>query len=201
MRTTALLLLLSAAAVSQSVTFGIKGGIPFIDPAGPTADSSKLAAGGSVEVRLPAGFAVEASAVYRRINQTYFYLPSPGVIPFGVFNQAKGNSWEFPVIGKYYFRPRHTRWQPYLGAGWALRTIGYTFDGVSMSLPDTGGIHAQPFHYHYRPGGANGAVAAAGVRIPSGRFAFTPELRFTHWQAQGMAYRRNDPGLYLGFTF
>lgn len=201
MRLPVFLLFFAGSLTAQPLTVGLKFGAPFIDANGPGGNSPKIAAGASIEVALPARFAVELSAIHRRTDQPVLYLPSPGQFSTGVFDQTRGSSWEFPLLGKYYFRSRTTHWQPFLGAGAAFRTIGYRMQGATLSLPDTGGIKASGFDVDNRPDPAFGGVLAAGVRFRSGRFAITPEFRVTRWGEQGLTVRRNDPGLYVGFTF
>jgi hypothetical protein len=133
MRLAALFLLLAAALAAQPLTVGLKAGVPFIDPNGSNGNSPKIAAGASIELALPARCAIELSAIHRRTDQTFFSLPSPGAFSNGVLNQIRGSSWEFPLLAKYYFGPRTTRWQPFLGAGAAVRTIGYQLQGATLS--------------------------------------------------------------------
>ena len=114
----ALLLLAAGAAAAQPLTFGVKAGVPFIDPYGPPGESLPFSGGGSVELRLPARFGIEASALYRRIGQSYSYTLLPGGDAPRYSTRFRGNSWEFPMIGKYYFRPRNAAWQPFVGAAW-----------------------------------------------------------------------------------
>src|SRR5690348_6482319 len=73
MRIPVLILLGAAAVAAQPLTFGVKAGVPFIDPFGPNGESRPFSGGAFVEVRLPAGFAIEASAVYRRVGVSYAY--------------------------------------------------------------------------------------------------------------------------------
>ena len=68
-----LLALLAIPLSAQPVSVGVKVGVPFTDPIGRNGESRPYTIGPTVEVRLPAGFAVEASALYRRLGQTYTY--------------------------------------------------------------------------------------------------------------------------------
>jgi len=169
MRTLVLLLALAAAASAQLLTFGAKVGVPFIDPAGVAGQSRNYTVGPAIEIHLPAGFAIEGSALYRRLGYSYLFLPQTGLYSSpGVSNRVRGNSWEFPVVVKYYFRPRESRWQPFLGTGWALRTIGYTYDGAVTTFTDWGQT-STPFHTHQRSDLGVGALLAAGVRLRAGK--------------------------------
>ena len=59
----------------------VKTGVGFGDPLGGGRESSPFLIGPTVEVRLPASFAIEASALYRRLGYTYsfHFTPEPGV--------------------------------------------------------------------------------------------------------------------------
>ena len=193
----------SAASAQPLLTFGGKVGW-VSSGSGPGAESKPYGIGPAVEVRLPAGFAIEGSAIYRRLGQSsaFSYFP-PGVgftTALGsVTSRMRGNSWEFPLIGKYYFHRRST-WQPYIGTGWALRTIGYDYRGNVRTSTDTGDT-TMPFNSNFRSSLGVGATGVVGIRLRIGRFALTPEIRYTHWGEQTNLTQRNVGGAYLGFTF
>src|SRR5262245_61142180 len=128
MRPLIILLTIFGGAFGQPVSVGVKGAVQIADnPLAGHDDSRRGLVGPSVEVRLPAGFAVEADALYRRVGYSYSYSllgPTAGFYSARV----RGNSWEFPVLGKYYFQRRLKGWQPFAGTGWALRTVQYHTD-------------------------------------------------------------------------
>src|SRR3954447_13630989 len=107
------LALLTVPLCAQNVSIGGKIGVPFADPMGRYGESRPYTFGPTVEVRLPAGFAIEGSALYRRLGSTAALNCGPAASSH-IVNRARGNAWEFPVIGKYYFREHRERWQPYL---------------------------------------------------------------------------------------
>jgi outer membrane protein W len=168
---------------------------------GPSSESRPYAVGPSVEFRLPAGFAVEASAIYHRIGQTYWFnyssqFDTPGL----VINRTRGNSWELPVIGKYYFRPHKSFWAPFLGAGLSFRTVG--FERIESTTTGTNLIsQTSTLHQESTSGLKTGATASGGVRLRVGRFAISPEVRYTRWGSQGILNNKNEAGLFLGFGF
>ena len=142
------LVVLAAPLCAQSISIGGKIGVPFADPTGRYGESRPYIFGPTVEVRLPAGFAIEASALYRRLGRTDSYNYGPDGAT-NITNRARGNAWAFPVIGKYYFRERRERWQPYLGTGWSLQTVGWHHQG---STTKTGGAPVVgPFEADIRP--------------------------------------------------
>src|SRR5689334_12254026 len=112
MRVHFVLVLIPAILGAQSFSVGAKIGAETIAN---RSESRPYAVGPTVELRWPGGFAIEAGALYRRLGatQAYTYSPSPDSSAY-LFNRIRGNSWEFPVVGKYYFRHRSSV-QPFLG--------------------------------------------------------------------------------------
>ncbi len=198
------LVFLAAPLFAQPVTFGGKIGVPFTDPMGPYGESRPVTFGPSVEVRLPAGFAIEASALYRRIGRTVAYNAFPPDFPTSLINRIRGNSWEWPLIGKYYFRERRERWQPYLGTGWSLQTVGWHYQGSTSTTNSAGSPTVVPFDTHQRSQLNVGASVVTGIRVRAGRMSLLPEIRYTRWGSQMPGFapnRKNDAGVYLGLRF
>lgn len=204
-----LLALLAVPIYAQTVSVGVKVGVPFNDPTGAYGESRPYTFGPTVEVRLPAGFAVEGSALYRRLGRTttYSYLSGENLLTSDALtsynNRARGNAWDFSLLPKYYFGNRHARWQPFLGTGWTLRTVSGTMKG-SSTVSGPSGTTTTPFDVHGRSPLAVGATVAAGVRIRTGRISWVPELRYTRWGRQESPYGpnpRNEGGFYLGIRF
>jgi hypothetical protein len=201
-------LVINQVASAQLVSIGAKAGIPFVDQNQGGEESRRYIVGPSVEVRLPAGFAIEVDALYRRIGNSHsFSFPdnvTPPALPWPTFyiDRERGNYWEFPVLGKYYFRPRTTAWQPFFGTGWALRTAGF-HDDISQTVIDANGSsHSSSFSLQSRSDLGVGAVFAAGVRLRVGRLAVLPEVRYTYWGSSiGSDLRRNEAGVLLGVAF
>ena len=139
-------------ASAQLVSIGVKGGVPFLDTNEHGDESRPYIIGPSVEIRLPAGFAIEVDALYRRIGDTLGFNASSigaglNVIPSTSFyiDRQRGNDWEFPFLGKYYFRPRTAGWQPFLSTGWALRTVSFHQDISETVIDATGNFSFQLF--------------------------------------------------------
>jgi hypothetical protein len=200
-------------ASAQLVSFGAKAGVPFLDATQGSEESPHYIVGPSVEFRLPAGFVVEVDALYRRIGDTArfgifgtFIGPGPSLVQLATqdsfIDRQRGNYWEFPVLGKYYFRPKTTAWQPFVGTGWALRTVGFT-EAISETMIDANGnSHLNSFHNKFRSDVGAGAVFAAGVRFHAGRVAVIPEIRYTYWGSSASSgLRKNEGGAFLGFSF
>lgn len=116
----ALVLSISCAA-AQGLGIGVKGGVPFSDVFKATGETGLLATeishistqrfilGPMVEIRLPFGLGVEFDALYKRFDQT------GESIHVGSTVIKTGNSWEFPLLGKY--RIGRSFAKPYVEAG------------------------------------------------------------------------------------
>jgi hypothetical protein len=194
------LILLAVPLYAQSISVGGKIGVPFNDPLG-RAESRFYLVGPTVELQLPAGFAIEGSALYRRLGHSVALGYVASETPRLYQSRQRGNSWEFPVVGKYYFRDRERRWQPFLGTGWTLRTIGWSYEGTTTTTQPTGDHTIAPFKIDDRSGLNVGATATAGVRIRVGRFSLLPEVRYTRWGGRDGTFRPNEGGVFLGFRF
>jgi hypothetical protein len=188
----ALVLTATGSASAQLVSVGALGGIRLTDGFDYDDESRIYDVGGSVEVRLPDRFAVEVDALYQRIGYSYEYFAGPPTISSGatlisataVAFRERGNLWEFPLLGKYYFRPRAAAWQPFVGAGFALRTASLHSDTSD-----------------FRSSLQTGAAIAAGIRFKLGPIALLPQVRYTYWGNYTQSITKNEVTLLLGVTF
>ncbi|MBI2680789.1 MAG: outer membrane beta-barrel protein [Candidatus Solibacter usitatus] len=207
-----LILMGVCGASAQVVSLGVKGGIRFTDASGGQDESRPYIVGPSIEFRLPAHFAIEIDALYQRLGNTAQYhffsgITSPGnngpfPYPVAAIYRVRANSWEFPVLGKYYLRPRTAAWQPFIGTGWALRTSGVHTSGSVTTVDSAGAKSTSSYHSHYQSGVDVGAVFAAGVKYRVGRVAFAPEARYTRWGGSDSTFnRKNEAAVLLGITF
>jgi hypothetical protein len=195
-------------ASAQLVSIGAKAGIPFLEQNRGGDESRPYIVGPSIEFRLPAGFAIEVDALYRRVGNTIAFTFGGNVTPLtapfiaSYIDRQRGNYWEFPMLGKYYFRPRTTAWQPFVGTGWAFRTVGFHED-ISQTVVDVNGnSHTDSFGNHHRSDLGVGAVFAAGVRFRAGRVAVIPEMRYTYWGSTAQfELRRNEAAGLVGIAF
>ena|SRR5690349_4853964 len=161
-------LLVSCLAFGQHlVSVGIKGGVPLSDIVsdktftsvdGVThvfSDSKNYVIGPTVELKLPAGFAIEADALYRPLNvttQTTVIPRSPTLLSVDVL------SMEFPILAKYHFL--HTPVvKPYAEAGPIFRYIGSGASYLSNK----------------------GFALGVGVDFKLLLVRITPELRYSRW--------------------
>ncbi|MBL8235951.1 MAG: outer membrane beta-barrel protein [Bryobacterales bacterium] len=168
---------------AQPVQFGVKGGVSLTEPTRYTSpESRRYTLGPTVEFQLPRQFAIETGFLYKRVGTGFdFQFPD-----YKASQRSRGNSFEIPVVGKYYFRPP-SKWTPYLGLGVAMRRTWQSTEGTSTS--SLGGSGQFRFS-SVSPWGA-GAVGAAGLRFQYRRWKFSPEFRYTRWSQEGLPIQRN----------
>jgi hypothetical protein len=186
-----------SSAFAQEISVGALGGIRPTDIFGYGDQSRWYEVGGSFEIRLPAQFAIEADALYQRIGQSGTFIdfaPSSSVF----ISRERGNSWEFPLYIKHYFRPSSESWQPFVGTGFAFRTVsGHVDDSFfNIPLPANG-----KFRSDFRSPLDVGATVAAGVRFHYGPASFLPQVRYTRWSNEAGQINANEVTLLLGVAF
>ena len=191
-------------ASAQLVSFGVKGGLSLTDPTFTNYHSPRYIVGPSIEFRLPAHFAVEIAALYNHTSTTSAFTISPGPSA-GTSNNylttTKGNSWQLPILGKYYFGSEQSKWRPYVGTGYAFGSTWYHQKGTTTMLSGTTVTGTTPIDSSYRSNTSVGALVAAGLRYKKGRFAILPEVRYTYWGANSYPIRQNAAAFLLGFQF
>jgi hypothetical protein len=192
----ALVLLAAGAACAQLVSVGALGGVRLTDGYDFDDNSRIYDVGGSVEFRLPAGFAVEADALYQRVGYSYESISINGSLAFGNAFRERANLWEFPLLGKYYFRSSGAAWRPFLGAGFAFRT-GSLHDNVTdfSTTPFT------LFHGDSRFNVQTGAEVVGGIRFRLGPINLLPQARYTYWGDSTQRLSKNEATLLLGVSF
>lgn len=149
-----------------------------------------LTIGGMASLNLPAGFAIEGNALYKRLG---FRVDSSAFIG-GRAIDSRFNSWEFPILLKSYPLGRNPLFQPFLSAGLNIRATSGELLGLGRNRETTSGL-----------------ILAAGVRNGPGRIKVAPEIRYTRWADRppalagpGGTFARlnaNQLELMLGLTF
>ncbi len=163
---------------AQMVSVGVKAGVPL------TADIEgsygfhgglkRYVVGPAFELRLPHSFAAEVDALYRRTG----YDAVVGGLQSVAFERVRANSWEFPLLGKYYFR-RSAAWQPFVGTGFAFRTIEIDQQGTILSPAPL--LSPSPFSGSFREALNAGATVTAGLRLHYSKITILPQIRYTRW--------------------
>jgi|SRR5689334_6051026 hypothetical protein len=194
------IILLAFIAVPAFAQFGIgiKAGLPLTDAVDVVNNPSlgntverKYIVGPQVELRLPAGFAVELDALYSN-----FQITRPG----STLSNLSGNSWEFPLLLKKRFGGAIVRPFVDIGASFrhlgGLKNIGNFIVGTAPSDP-------------VQDRNNTGFVIGGGLELKLLFIRISPELRFTRWGtenfAQGVtnAFKTNksQAQVLVGFSF
>lgn len=178
-RLLALFLFPVALAFSASLfSFGIKGGVPFNDAFKAATEqnihyltnSTRYTLGPTVDLHLPAGFAIEADLLYRRLHYT---------ATTDTFSRlTTANAWDLPLLLKYHFAPGPIR--PYVSAGATFRGLTNITDRISGFA--TGSDLKDRFN--------TGFTVSGGVQLVH---HISGELRYTRW---GWANFRSLSGLF-----
>jgi opacity protein-like surface antigen len=199
------LLLGVASAFAQPFSFGVKAGVPLTDFLAAarsqsfsfSANAHRYIAGVTAELRLTAGFAIEADVLYRRLN----YEGSST----SVSSRTTGNAWEFPLLAKYRFGGKLAR--PYVDAGLAWDTLGGVSQTISTVLPTrTTTTTSNPAEL--KKSTTTGFVMGVGVDIKALLIHLSPEIRYTRWGSQhfidpsGLLHSNQSQAEFLlGITF
>jgi hypothetical protein len=195
-----LALAVGAPALPQAFRFGLKAGVPLtayfetgraasrVSSAEYSAATRRYTVGLSVERPFAGPLGFEFDALYRRmgyVGTVSFFSGPSGLLTTSVFD-AKGQSWDFPLLAKYRFG-RVLR--PYLTAGPVLRYIGpirargevIVENLITRAVTRTPLDTAEPSDLRKRfyPG----LAAAGGVEFGLRRIRFLPEIRCTRWTA------------------
>lgn len=169
---------------------GMKVGAPLNDLVDAQEDRTiPLTVGAMAVLNLPAGFAIEGNALYKRLG----FRVGSGNFPGGSVVDGRFSSWEFPLLLRSYPLGRNPLFQPFLSAGLNVRTTSPEFL-LGRTRQTTAGL-----------------VLAAGVRNGPGRVKLAPEIRYTRWgneaavfTGSGGALARLNPNqleVMLGLTF
>jgi opacity protein-like surface antigen len=207
MRPLCLLILIAAPAFSGPLGFGLKAGIPMTDFTNAvssgrfdyTSKTQRYIVGPTVELRLPAGFGIEADALYRRFSYNSVITGT------GVTSSTSGNAWEFPILAKYRFPTPIAR--PFIAGGIAWDTLQGLTQDVRTALANTGVISTStPAELNHKT--TTGFVLGFGVDVHALIIHISPEIRYTRWGAQhfldqngGFHSSQNQAEFLVGITF
>lgn len=186
------LTLLPPAAYSQSVSVGIKAGVPITNPytlqqipdGGDQAHTSRYTVGPTVELHLPFRFSIEADALWRHNS-----FSTIG----GHYSQdlsSSVNEWQIPLLAKYELIGGPFR--PFVDGGVVYRHVSNTASGVpAPSHPNTAGVSL-----------------GGGITLKFGPLRISPEIRYTRWTKPAFAdfyipvsSVENQADFLLGITF
>jgi hypothetical protein len=196
-------------AFGQPVSVGVRGGWQLIDwykalNAGPsgvgTDESSKGAVGPFVSLKLPARLALQVEGLRRG----YGFNRAAGRLGFFNTHDEAGTSWDIPAL--LIWRPPYQEngWQPYVGAGPALRYVNADWVEVSRrpQLFPTDPPASETRTTGHRSSSKGGVVATAGMERRFGPIVVSTELRYARWTAAtllgDMVPNRNQVSVLFG---
>jgi hypothetical protein len=205
------ILFLPSAARAQSLSVGVKGGVPLTDAFdgsfGVRSEAKRYTVGPTIELGLPLSLAVEVSALYRRTG----YSASDTNAGSAFLTQVRANAWEFPILGKLYLPGDFLPVRPFVEAGYVART----FTGVSAvaSSLGPGVITLTPLNTSALLGEnpTHGIALGGGLRLKAGGLKISPEIRYTRWTGRPFETRgsrgffvqpvENQADFFLGLRF
>jgi hypothetical protein len=175
-----LLTLLAVPAGAQSISVGVRGGVPLSDAfeAVPGALSfrnlpHRWTAGPTIEVRLPFSLGVTFDALYSRVE--YERVDGTG--------RESGGQWDFPLMLRYRAGVGPVR--PFVAGGGSFNAI------TDVTAPTSN---------------AAGVVLGTGVEVKIPFVRITPEIRYTRrfsdqLELDGLRSNRNQFLFLTGITF
>ncbi|MGJ5815236.1 outer membrane beta-barrel protein [Paludibaculum fermentans] len=199
-----LVFLLLPAAWGQVATFGVKGGVPFGQPADDfdhlKINSEHWTVGPTVEFHLPARFSLELGALYSGYNVRYdtnISLVSPVPLPyFRLVGHGDTKAWDFPAAIKYRFRTQGVT--PFVLGG-----VNYRRESTDVRVTCTaedGGHCGSSIAYTDRYSTSQdrvGPTFGGGLEWRFGRLRAAPEFRYTRLNRTGA----NQFNLLFGLSF
>jgi hypothetical protein len=172
---------------AQPLSFGVKAGVPFNDAVegsfGLHSEERRYTIGPTVELRLPFSFAAEVSALYKRTG----YSTTDSAFGVTTNTRVRANSWEFPILLKYYVPGSELPLKPFIEGGYVVRRL-FGVDGVASSfgVDSIAGISVNNTltlnnSFLTRDNPTSGVTAGGGLRISLGPLRLSPEVRYTRW--------------------
>ena len=177
---------------AQSIGIGIKAGVPLTDVLKPGAitraqvDTTRLAIGPVLEVRLPFGLGIEVGAMYKRFKQT----GQTGPRDLTVIDQT-GQSWEFPVLGKVRLPGVGVR--PYVEGGFSYNRLSDVVKPFQTAISNPKDLVVAV--------GRPGFVVGGGIEIGSGKLRLAPGLRWTRYNTSTIIPSVNSIDFLVGLMF
>lgn len=141
-------------------------------------EAKRYAVGPVLEISLPASFAAEFSALYRRAGFTSQYMASIQ----NVTTRVRANSWEFPMVFKYYLGGRSAVARPFVSGGYVLRFLSNA-QQVTYTSPLPGFPPPPIYHGGYRldSNPSQGLAIGGGLSFKAWRIHIAPGIRYTRW--------------------
>jgi hypothetical protein len=196
---------------AQSLSFGVKGGVPLTDAFSAfrgdrvsyASVTRRYTVGPTAEMSLPLlGLRLETDALYRRIGWNGSGIATALFEPFQ--STARFGAWDFDALLKHRIGGAGIR--PYVGAGEAFRRLfttrtNYVFPGPPPRFL-TEQMTAELKHKNIA-----GIVLSGGIEL-GGSVRVAPEVRYTRWLMNNiyesypsLSTQTNQAEILVSFTF
>jgi hypothetical protein len=199
-------------AFSQSVSFGVKGGVPLTD-AFSTSKGERVSyasvtrrytVGPTAEIGLPLlGLRLEVDALYRRIGWNGSGIATPLFEAFQ--STSRFGAWNFDALLKR--RIGVAGVHPYVGAGASFRRLFTTRTNYVFPGPPPRSITEQ-MTVELNHKNIAGLVLSGGIELGGGALRLAPELRYTRWlmnnvydNLPNLSTQANQAEILVSFTF
>ncbi|MBM3726462.1 MAG: hypothetical protein FJW40_13670 [Acidobacteria bacterium] len=189
-----------AAACSAYGQFsgGLIGGVGLSEPVtGFKAKSNNYIVGGTTEIGLPAGLAIEGDLLFKRLGSVFYSAGGTGPV-----REAKAYAVDVPILGKLYLGRHLLLARPYVAGGITLRRLFGTSE--SSGAPPTFSIRPLPSFVFRRADVSEtfrGTTFAAGIRINALVLKISPEIRITKWGDQGLPINTKQAEFLVSLRF
>ena len=198
---------LPALSQAPHLSFGAVGGVRLSGgaPAGYHDESPRYTLGPTFEVSFGEHLAVESSALYKRFGSSTLFALSPQSErpPLSYLSiRHRTDSWEFPILGKYYFGRRNQRDRFFVATGYSFQRSWATSSyNVITPNPSAGGSVGVGIPIGPRPPVVVGAAFGAGLARKAGPLTVTPAFRYTRWGYRTDGTSRNQAEILLTLSF
>jgi hypothetical protein len=173
---------------TQDFLWGFKAGVP-LTPAVETnrgdSEAHPYRVGPTLEIGLLPALALEVSALYRRTG----YSADRSSPLVSTFTRTRANSWEFPMLAKWYISP-NGRLRTFISGGYVFRNLWNVEETVRSR--GTNFMTGEPFdittrtdpQYVLQDNPTHGASAGFGIRFHAGYVQISPQIHYTRWNGQ-----------------
>ncbi len=215
-----LLLAIPLLAQTPRLSFGAIGGVRLTDGVPRQDESRRYTVGPAIEAGFGDHLAVEFNALYKRYGSSFQPLGSVGIVggilgvrasgsiigpPYEYLyyaTRSRAHSWEFPLLGKYYFGGRSRTPRLFVQTGYAFQR-SWTENAVSMIQKNVETGEVSLFNQKYRSHTpvSVGAVFGGGFTRKAGPVTIAPSFRYTRWGVRYDGANRNQAEFLLGLWF
>jgi len=197
-------MMLPLLAPAQTVSFGVKGGVPGQTPLGSTDDRIPFVVGPTIDFRIDPRLSIESGVLFDRLGQqngTLAFTNQDNSLTL-VDTRQTARAVEVPILAKVHLLSGKRTWRPFVAAGPTIRHTSVdsnyassVFGGTSLAQLN------QPLFLNSTQSKWNVDPAAGiGVDVRAGRFHLEPEVRYSYWGAgKTMNLRKNQVAFLLGF--